>query len=150
MLQVKTVGATSPVAQGVGLQEAFPDVDPGMIPLGSRVLVQLRQAKERTRGGIILSDESKASEKWNTQVAIVRALGPVAFRSRKDLETWPEGEWVKEGDFVRVPKYNGDRFEVPFGEPNSTAVQLALFVIFNDLEIIGKVTGDPLDVIAFV
>jgi hypothetical protein len=46
---------------------------------------------------------------------------------------------------VRVPKYGGDRWEVPL--PNGES---ALFVIFNDLDIIGKVEGDPLAIRAFI
>lgn len=123
---------------------AFPPVDPEITPLGSRVLVQLRQAKGKSEGGIILPDQTKDSEKWNTQVALVRALGPVAFCSRTTLDEWPEKKWCEPGDFVRVPKWGGDRFEVPYG------TEKALFAIFNDLELIGKVTGDPLKIIAFI
>lgn len=128
------------------LEDAFPTVNPGMTPFGSRVLVQLRRPKERSAGGIILSDESRDAEKWNTQVALVRVIGPVAFKSRSKLEDWPESAWCVPGDFVRVPKYNGDRFEVPFPDGKGKA----LFAIFNDLELIGKVTGDPLKIIAYV
>ena len=37
------------------MKEAFPDVDPGIQPFGSRVLVQIRTAKTKTSGGIILT-----------------------------------------------------------------------------------------------
>lgn len=121
------------------LEQAFPEVDPGMKPLGSRVLVQIKTAQAKTRGGIILSTEDRSTEKWNTQVGKVVSLGPLAFRNRNTNETWPEGAWVKEGDFVRVAKYGGDRFEV--GE--------ALFVVFNDLDLIALVTSDPLAIKAF-
>lgn len=147
--QTTTVGAPNMVAtqdglnQMMALREAFPDVDPLMIPLGSRVIVQLRQPKEKV-GRILLSDTSKDAEKWNTQVARVVAVGPVAFKSRQDMAEWPEGAWVQPGDFVRVPKYNGDRIEVPFADGK------ALFAIFNDLELIAKVTGDPLIIVAYV
>jgi hypothetical protein len=50
-----------------------------------------------------------------------------------------------QGDFVRVPKYGGDRWEVAINRDDS-----AMFVIFNDLDIIGQVTGDPLTVKAFI
>lgn len=133
------------------LLAAFPLVDPGIEPLGSRVVVQLRQPKKTAgrSGRILLADETKDTEKWNTQVAKIVAIGPVAFRSRSTQELWPEGEWVKVGDFVRVPKYNGDRIEVPFVNGEG-ATEKALFAIFNDLELIAKVTGDPLAIIAFV
>jgi len=127
------------------LKEAFPAVEAGIQPFGSRVLVQIRTPKTTTAGGIILSTDTKDTEKWNTQVAKVISIGPVAFKNRTTLDSWPEGDWCKEGDFVRVAKYGGDRWEVPL--PNGES---AMFVIFNDLDIIGKVTTDPLKVKAFI
>lgn len=127
------------------LAEAFPAVDAGVQPFGSRVLVQIRTPKAKTAGGIILHNESRETEKWNTQVAKVVNVGPLAFKNRDSMQSWPEGSWCKEGDFVRVPKYGGDRWEVPFNDNES-----AMFVIFNDLDIIGRVTGDPLAVRAFI
>lgn len=125
--------------------EAFPDVHPGIQPFGSRVLVQIRTPRKVTRGGIILSSETQDTEKWNTQVAKVISVGPLAFKNRNTQEAWPEGDWCKAGDFVRVPKYGGDRWEVPVNKNDS-----AMFVIFNDLDVIGQVTGDPLAVKAFI
>ena len=100
---------------------------------------------KRTRGGIEISEESRDTELWNTQVSKVITLGPVAFRDRDTLKEWPEGEWVQSGAFVRCPKYGGDRWEVPV--PNSQ--DAALFVLFNDLELGGEIIGDPLDMVAF-
>jgi co-chaperonin GroES (HSP10) len=127
------------------LNEAFPVADPGIKPLGSRILVQIRNPKEKTASGIIIDRGSKDTEKWNTQVAKVIAVGPLAFHNRNTMEPWPEGAWCKEGDFVRVAKYGGDRWEVelPSGD-------VALYVIFNDLDIIGLVTGDPTKIRAFI
>lgn len=127
------------------LAEAFPAVDAGIQPFGSRVLVQIRTPKTKTSGGIIIDTGSRDTEKWNTQIAKVISHGPVAYRNRNNLEPWPEGSWAHPGDYVRVPKYGGDRWEVPLANSES-----ALFVIFNDLDILGKVSGDPLAVRAFI
>lgn len=127
------------------LAEAFPAVEAGVIPFGSRVLVQIRSAKRKSAGGIILTDSDKETELWNTQVAKVIAVGPLAFKNRNTMEQWPEGGWCQAGDFVRVAKYGGDKWQVPMANGEN-----ALFVIFNDLDIIGKVTGDPLAVRAFI
>lgn len=129
------------------LNEAFPVVDPGATPFGSRVLVQFRTPKKKTKGGIILTDETVETEKWNTQVAKVVAVGPLAFRSRDKKTEWPEGAWAHPGDFVRVSKYGGDRWEVPIGEDGR---EHAVFAIFNDLDLIAKVTCDPLTMKAFI
>jgi len=131
------------------LAEAFPAVNAGVQPFGSRVLVQIRTAKSKTAGGIILPHETQDTEKWNTQVAKVISVGPLAFKNRDTQKTWPEGEWCKPGDFVRVPKYGGDRWEVVIDRGNREK-EAAMFVIFNDLDIVGQVTGDPLAVKAFI
>lgn len=127
------------------LAEAFPKVSPGVQPFGSRVLVQIRTPKTKTASGIIIDSGSRDTEKWNTQIALVVSVGPLAFKNRNTQESWPEGDWCKAGDFVRVPKYGGDRWEVPVKNGES-----ALFVIFNDLDIIGRVEGDPLAIRAFI
>lgn len=127
------------------MAEAFPAADAGVQPFGSRVLVQIRTPKTKTASGIIIDSGSRDTEKWNTQVAKVISHGPVAYRNRNTLEPWPEGSWAKPGDYVRVPKYGGDRWEVQLKNGES-----ALFVIFNDLDIIGRVEGDPLAIRAFI
>lgn len=127
------------------LAEAFPAVDAGVQPFGSRILVQIRTPKKVSKGGIILTLDTTDTEKWNTQVAKVVKIGPLAFKNRDTMQSWPEGSWCSEGDFVRVPKYGGDRWEVPITKDDS-----AMFVIFNDLDIIGQVTGDPLAIKAFI
>jgi co-chaperonin GroES (HSP10) len=127
------------------MAEAFPAADAGVQPFGSRVLVQIRTPKTKTASGIIIDSGSRDTEKWNTQVAKVVAHGPVAYRNRNTLEPWPEGGWAHPGDYVRVPKYGGDRWEVPLPDGSN-----ALFVIFNDLDIIGRVEGDPLAIRAFI
>jgi co-chaperonin GroES (HSP10) len=128
------------------LAEAFPAVDAGIRPFGSRVLVQIRTPRKISRGGIIIDLGTQETEKWNTQVAKVISVGPLAFKNRTTMEPWPEGAWCKPGDFVRVAKYGGDRWEISYGDIG----EKAMFVIFNDLDIIGDVTGDPLAVKAFI
>tara|TARA_R110002110_G_scaffold114911_2_gene285038 strand:- start:2395 stop:2589 length:195 start_codon:yes stop_codon:yes gene_type:complete len=64
------------------------------------------------------------------------------------MKSWPEGDWCKKGEFVRVAKYGGDRWETKL--PDNDANESAMFVIFNDLDIIGQVTGDPLMIKAFI
>jgi co-chaperonin GroES (HSP10) len=131
------------------LEEAFPKVDPLMAPYGGRVLVQLRAVKEKiTSSGIFIPEETKETEKWNTMIGKVLAVGPLAFKKRDTMEPWPEGVWCQVGEYVRVPKWGGDRWEVDF-EQNG-AKGKALFTFFNDHEIIGKVTGDPRDIKAFI
>ena len=132
------------------LAEAFPTLDPLMAPYGARVLVQLRAVKEKvTSAGIYIPEETKETEKWNTMVGKVIAIGPLAFKMRETMQPWPEGAWAGVGDFVRVPKWGGDRWEVDFTDEQG-AKGSALFTFFNDHELIGKITGDPRDIKAFI
>jgi len=129
------------------LRDAFPAVDPGAAPLGARVLVQLRRSKDKTtKAGIILVEETRETEKWNNMVAKVIAIGPLAFKQRDTMQPWPEGSWCEIGDYLRVPKWGGDRWEVSIAGEEEPA----LFMILNDHEIIAKVTGNPLTMKAFI
>lgn len=139
------------------LDEAFPPCDPGCEPTGYRVLFQLRTPKAKTRGGIILTDEARETDQWNTQVAKVVAVGPLAFKDRSSGEPWIDGAWCEVGDFVRIPKYGGDKFTVTAKEETvrdegasySAKVKTeVIFVIFRDADISAKVR-DPLSVVAY-
>jgi len=126
------------------LEDAFPEVDPGIIPFGSRVMVQVRRAKSQTSGGIYIPEEARKTEASNTQVSKVALVGPLAFKNRNTMDMWPEGAWCNPGDFVRTPKYGGDRWTV---KKDGEEIE---FVIFNDLDIIGKITVDPTQIRAFI
>ena len=138
------------VANAAELAWAFPSVEPGAKPLGGRILVQLRRTKKKaTSAGIILVEETKETEKWNNMVAKVIEIGPLAFRNRDTMQPWPEGTWCQVGDYIRVPKWGGDRWEVKVpGEDDLE--DPALFMVLNDHEIIAKVTGNPLEMRAFI
>lgn len=137
------------------IAEAFPPVDPCHKPYGSRVIVQIRSPKTTT-GRIQLPDDAIESEKWNTQIGVVRATGPGAFRNRGTGELWPEGEWCKIGDFVRIPKFNQDRWEVAYEADHDAPAlgyekkRLVLFVCVNDLDVLSGVTGNPLGVKSYI
>lgn len=140
------VVAAKPAAYQQSLEEAFPEVDPGMRPFGSKVLIQLRQPPKKSRGGIIFTPDTQDTEKWNTIVGKVIALGPCAFRNRNTLDPWPEGPWTEVGKFLWIPKYGGQRHE-PF-IPGTD--ERAHFIILNDLDLIGDYTIDPREVMGFL
>jgi hypothetical protein len=135
-----------PVVTSSGtLEEAFPDVDPNFEPFGSLVLLQVRVAKRTISkdSKIELPDEVRATIQANTQVAKVIAHGPLAFCNRNTGEKWPEGAWARPGEYIRIPKYAGDRWEVKHEDGVVT------FVLLRDLELSGRVPR-PLDVVAYV
>jgi co-chaperonin GroES (HSP10) len=130
------------------LEEAFPVADPCLEPFGSDVIVQLRTPKRQTSGGILLSDETRAVDADNTQVAKVIAIGPVAFHNRETLEMWPEGPWAAPGDYVRVPKYGGDRW---LSDAPGSIDGKAVFLQINDLDLKGRIPEDKvLNIVAYI
>lgn len=134
-----------PVVKDSGtLEQAFPDVDPNYEPLGSLVLMQIRVAKTTYgESKLELPEEVRATIQANTQVAKVLACGPLAFHNRNTGQLWPEGAWVQPGQFVRVGKYGGDRWEVKHGDG------VVMFLVLKDLELGGRVPR-PLDAVAYV
>ncbi len=143
--------SVSPYSTGVDvsghkMEDLFPHVDPEFRPFGARVLLQLRRTITTTKSGIILSAGTKETEAWNIQVARIIAVGPLAFKRRDTAEDWPEGMWAKVGDFVKVPRWGGDRWsleQTDGGEP-------VAIVLVNDSDLIGAYTGDPLKIKAYL
>jgi hypothetical protein len=129
------------------LQNAFPDIQPPFVPVGTRLLVQLKTPgnfKKLPNGKILyFPDESVDAEKFRTQTALVRATGPAAFRNRATLEPWPEGDWCGPGEFIRCPMYGGDRIAIALKDEWNRD---ALFMTMNDSDVIGVIHGDPLTI----
>ena len=149
--RMSTIEGSAGVSDPVELAWAFPEVNPGQAPLGGRVIVQLRRIKKDIDMGnfkLILPTETKENEKWNNMIGKVVALGPLAYKNRDTMQPWPEGSWIEVGDFIRVPRWGGDRWErnVP-GEEEQEPV---LFMTINDHEVIAKITDDPLSFRTYV
>jgi hypothetical protein len=143
------------------IEEAFPTVDPGVQPFGFMGVFQIRQSKRVTRGGVILPNEVEKDQHYNTQIARVTLLGPLCFKSVKEiggrdtLVDWPEGAWFRIGDFVRVPKYGGDRFTATYKRETTengeklTVKDQVVFAFFKTSNILGLVPN-PLVGMAFL
>lgn len=131
------------------LDQAFPTVAHNLEPYGSRVLVQMRTAKKVTKGGILLPGETQDTLQWQNQVGKVIAIGPLAFKDQKTLAPWPEGAWCKVGEYVRVPKHGGDKFEIKIPGRDKDDGDVALFITVDHLNLLGRVP-DPLADVAFV
>jgi co-chaperonin GroES (HSP10) len=124
-----------------GLDEAFPDISDVLDfeTFGNRVLLQVRVAAMKTAGGIELPSETRDTESANMQVAKVLQIGPLAFKNRNTGEMWPEGAWARVGEFVRIPKSGGDHWEIRRRGKPTVEVRL-----FDDLQLLGRITKDPL------
>ena len=148
--EVVLIAGTQGTSDPVELAWAFPEVNAGQSPFGGRVVVQLLRIKKTAAGSrIILVSETKENEKWQNMIGKVIEIGPLAFKNRDTMASWPEGSWAQVGDFVRVPKWGGDRWEraVPGEDPKEAPV---LFMTINDHELIAKVTDDPLSFNVFI
>lgn len=102
-------------------------------PTGWRILVRPFTPSKKTKGGIIMADESHERIALTTVCALVLKMGPLCY---KDEEKFPTGPWCKEGQWVVFGRYAGSRFKTELGEVR----------ILNDDEIIGTVT-DPQNII---
>jgi co-chaperonin GroES (HSP10) len=139
-------GASDPAE----LAWAFPQVNAGQEPFGGRVIVQLKRIRKTAANSrIILTQSAREDEKWQNMIGKVVSIGPLAFKNRETMKPWPEGTWAQVGDYVRVPKWGGDRWErtVPGEVEGDDPV---LFMTLNDHELISKVTDDPLSYKTFV
>ena len=128
---------------------AFPQIAPGQQPFGGRVVVQLRRTKTTTASKIILVTETKETEKWQNMIGKVVSIGPLAFKNRDTMTSWPEGSWASVGDYVRVPKWGGDRWERDSVNADGSTDPV-LFMTLNDHELIARITDDPLSFKSYV
>ncbi len=132
------------------METAFPDVVPPYMPCGKNIMVQLRTPGlfKRLPNGMKIwyTDETQEFMKHNVQTAIVRALGPVAYRHRLSMEPFIEGDWAVPGEFVRVPKFGGDRVAIQLPREGEEPQRAAYFLMVNDLDVNGRIYGDPLSV----
>jgi len=164
---------SGPTFEYSSYEEAFPSVEPGREPFGANILVQIRQPKSVTKGGIMLAPADRSTEYYNTRVAKVVAIGPMCFKSTRDAEDsdgnpvlvhveWPEGPWFKVGDHVEIPQYGGQRFVVKgkVSHPvrdfdtdrkwtTTEDEEEITFAWFKAKDIIAKITSDPLRIIAY-
>ena len=113
------------------VKKHFPEIEPGVVPCGPKILVQLRTVKEKTAGGILLPEETKEFNNGNTQLARVVRLGSIAFRNRETGNLWKEGVWAQVGDIVIIPRWGGFRFEIPIPESDDKAI----FAVFDDTNV---------------
>ena len=95
-------------------------------PKGYRMLVLPFKLKEKTKGGILLTDTAVEESQWSTNVGMVMKLGDLCY---KDKDKFPTGPWCKEKDWVIFGRYSGARVKIDGGEIR----------VLNDDEIIATV-----------
>jgi co-chaperonin GroES (HSP10) len=102
-------------------------------PTGWRIAILPYRGPEKTKGGIVLADETQRRTQLATTCGYVLKVGDLAYR---DESKFPTGPWCKEGDWIIFGRYAGSRIMIDGGEIR----------ILNDDEIIG-VVNDPEDIL---
>ena len=105
-------------------------------PSGWRILVLPFTPKDKTKGGIIFSQESLDKLRISTNCGYVLKLGPLAYN---DKERYPTGPWCKEKDWVIFARYAGSRLPIEGGEVR----------LLNDDEVLGTIKN-PEDVLHYI
>jgi len=128
----------------MNIDEAFPKVafhrDPGK---STNYIVQLRSAKRVSKGGIVLAEQAREAEADNTTIGKVVAIGSGCFK-HGDGRPWAEGSWFELGEYLQVPRYGGMRFRVKLGD------EYVNFVMFDHLQFLAKVTGNPMEIVDYI
>jgi len=98
-------------------------------PSGWRLLVLPFTPREKTKGGILIAQESLEKLRIATNCGYVLKMGPLAYH---DHDKFPTGPWCKIGDWIIFARYAGSRLAIEGGEVR----------ILNDDEVLG-VIKDP-------
>ena len=106
------------------------------VPSGWRLLVLPFTPKEKTKGGIIIAQESLDKARIATNCGYVIKMGPMAYG---DKEKFPTGPWCKEKDWVIFARYAGSRLPIEGGEVR----------LLNDDEVLGTIK-DPESVLHYI
>ena len=106
------------------------------VPSGWRLLVLPFTPKEKTKGGIIIAQESLDKARIATNCGYVVKMGPMAYG---DKEKFQIGPWCKEGDWVIFARYAGSRLPIEGGEVR----------LLNDDEVLGTI-NNPESVLHYI
>ena len=82
-------------------------------PTGWRLLVLPFKMKDKTKGGILITDDVIERSQVASPCGLVLDIGPDAY---KDKERYPDGPWCKKGSWVIFARYAGSRMKIDGGE----------------------------------
>lgn len=82
----------------VGLMEKVRDVLPQITLYNNQVLVAIYVRPEKTKGGILLTDQTRREDEFQGKVGLVLKKGPTAFLSDNGVNFY--GQDVAAGDWV--------------------------------------------------
>ena len=104
-------------------------------PTGWRILVLPFKVKEKTKGGVLLGQETIERQQVGSQCGNVLAMGPHCYR---DKERYPDGPWCKVNDWVVFARYAGSRIEIEGGEVRLLNEDEILATVKNPEDILHK------------
>ena len=104
-------------------------------PTGWRLIVFPFKMDEKTKGGILLGNETIDRQQVASQCGNVLAMGPQCYT---DKERYPEGPWCKVGDWVIFARYAGSRIQIEGGEIRLLNEDEILATIKNPEDILHK------------
>ncbi len=110
-------------------------VDQLPVPMGYRILVLPFTPKEKTKGGILFSQESLDKARIATTCGYVLKMGDLAYKDKDKFDK----PWCKVGDWVMFARYAGSRLPIEGGEVR----------IINDDEVLGTIK-DPESVLHYI
>ena len=82
-------------------------------PTGWRLLILPFKMKEKTKGGIIMGQDTLEKQQVASQCGNILAMGPDAYGDKK---RFPDGPWCKVGDWIMFARYAGSRIKIEGGE----------------------------------
>tara|TARA_Y100000401_G_scaffold36019_1_gene26977 strand:+ start:218 stop:652 length:435 start_codon:yes stop_codon:yes gene_type:complete len=104
-------------------------------PTGWRLLVLPFRMSEKTKGGVLLGQDTIERQQVASQCGNVLAMGPHCY---KDKERYPDGPWCKVGDWVVFARYAGSRIEIEGGEVRLLNEDEILATVKNPEDILHK------------
>ena len=102
-------------------------------PTGWRITILPYRGAEKTKGGIVLAEETQRKTQLATVCGYVLKVGDLAYADEGKFFTGP---WCKEGDWVVFGRYAGARIPIDGGEIR----------LLNDDEVLA-VINDPEDIL---
>ena len=81
-------------------------------PTGWRILVLPFKMPEKTKGGLLLGQETLERQQVGSTCGLVLEMGPHCY----DKEKFPEGAWCKKGEWIIFARYAGSRIQIDGGE----------------------------------
>ena len=82
-------------------------------PTGWRIFILPFQMGEKTKGGILMGQDTLEKQQVASQCGNVLAMGPDCYR---DKNRYKQGPWCKVGDWVMFARYAGSRIKIEGGE----------------------------------